>query len=143
MRFLLITLLSVTSLNLYAADIIGKWKTIDDVTKLPKSVVEISQNNDGSYNGKIIKLFRAPTEDQNPKCDICEGALKGQPLIGMQVITGLKKDGEEFNGGTIFDPKNNKTYKCKLKLDGSSLIVRGYIGFSLLGRSQTWQAFQE
>lgn len=143
MKSLFIFLMSLSSLSLFASDISGKWKTIDDVTKLPKSVVEITQSSDGSYNGKIIKLFRAPTEDQNPKCDICDGALKGQPLIGMQVITGLKKDGEEFSGGTIFDPKNNKTYKCKLKLDGTNLIVRGYIGFSLLGRSQTWQAFQE
>lgn len=140
---LLIFFISIFYSLSYAADIVGKWKTIDDLTKLPKSVVEITKDNEGIYSGKIIKLFRSPNENPNPKCEICDGLLKDQPLIGMQILKGIKKDGDEFNGGTIFDPKNNKTYKCKLKIDGSNLVIRGYIGFSLIGRSQIWQAFQE
>jgi uncharacterized protein (DUF2147 family) len=143
MKLVILLLTAFLTLNLFAGDIVGKWKTIDDETKLPKSVVEITQAADGTYIGKIIKLFRPATEDQNPKCEVCEGALKGQPLIGMQIITGMKKEGNEFNGGTIFDPKKNKTYKCILKVEGTNLSVRGYIGFSLIGRTQTWSSFQE
>jgi uncharacterized protein (DUF2147 family) len=57
----------------------------------------------------------------------------------MEVIRGLSKDGSEFTKGTITDPKNGKTYKCTIKKEGEDkLNVRGYIGFSALGRSQTW-----
>ena len=58
----------------------------------------------------------------------------------MAILWGLAEDHEEWNGGYILDPKNGKTYKCEMKLEdgGKKLTVRGYIGFSLLGRSQTW-----
>jgi uncharacterized protein (DUF2147 family) len=56
----------------------------------------------------------------------------------MEVVRGLKKDGNEFTGGTITDPKTGKTYKCTITRSGDKLNVRGYIGFSLIGRSQTW-----
>jgi len=140
MKLAILLLGAFLSLNLFAGDIVGKWKTIDDKTKLPKSVVEITQAADGTYIGKVIKIFG---EDQNPKCEACEGALKGRPIIGMQIITGMKKEGDEFKGGTIFDPKENKTYKCILKVEGTNLSVRGYIGISLIGRTQTWTSFQE
>ncbi|HEY0563645.1 MAG TPA: DUF2147 domain-containing protein, partial [Methylophilus sp.] len=64
----------------------------------------------------------------------------GQKIIGMTIAKGLKKNGNQYDGGEILDPENGKLYKCKMKLDdtGNQLEVRGYIGFSLLGRSQTW-----
>ncbi|MCP3168186.1 DUF2147 domain-containing protein [Myxococcus qinghaiensis] len=118
---------------------VGRWTTIDDETKKPKSVIVISEEN-GKLVGKIEKLFRDPKEEQNPVCDKCQGSLKDQPIIGMTILRDLKKDDDEWNGGTILDPANGKTYKCKIAVEdgGKKLKVRGYIGMSLLGRTQHW-----
>lgn len=117
----------------------GVWKTIDDETGKPKSLVRITEEN-GVLTGKIDKLFRPADQDQNPKCTACEGARKDQPIIGMTILSGLKKDGNEYTGGEILDPAKGKTYKSKatLKDNGSKLEVRGYIGAPMFGRSQTW-----
>jgi uncharacterized protein (DUF2147 family) len=125
--------------------IVGQWKTIDDETHKPKSIIEIFEK-DGVYNGKIVKLFREPTEDQNPKCDKCSGDKKDQLILGMQNLNGLKKDSDtRWSGGEILDPKNGKTYSCKAELieDGKKLKMRGFIGISLLGRTQVWERFGE
>lgn len=118
---------------------VGVWKTIDDETGKPKSLVRITESN-GELRGKIEKLFREAGEEQNPKCEKCEGNLKDQPIIGMTIITGMKKDGSEYNGGQILDPNNGKVYKSKMSLveGGKKLDVRGYIGVPMLGRTQTW-----
>ena len=117
----------------------GTWKTIDDETGKPKSLVRITEEG-GVLTGKIEKLFRPADQDQNPKCTNCEGARKDQPIIGMTILSGLKKDGNEYTGGEIMDPSKGKTYKSKaqLKDNGSKLEVRGYIGAPMFGRSQTW-----
>jgi uncharacterized protein (DUF2147 family) len=118
---------------------VGLWKNIDDVTGKSRALIRITETN-GELSGKIEKLFREPNEDQNPNCVKCEGALKGQPVLGMTILNGLKKDGDEYNGGTILDPDNGEVYKSKLVLKdgGKKLNVRGYIGFPMLGRSQVW-----
>jgi uncharacterized protein (DUF2147 family) len=118
---------------------VGVWKTIDDATGKPKALVRISEQG-GQLSGKIEKLFRAPGEDQDPKCDKCEGALKDQPIVGMTILSGLKQDGSEYSGGTILDPNNGKVYKAKMTLAeaGKKLNVRGYIGMPMLGRTQVW-----
>ncbi|WP_156885766.1 DUF2147 domain-containing protein [Massilia niastensis] len=117
----------------------GLWKTIDDETGKPKALVRVTEDQ-GVLSGKIEKLFRAADQDQNPKCTACEGQRKDQPLIGMTILSGLKKDGSEYTGGEILDPAKGKTYKSKaaLKDGGSKLEVRGYIGAPMFGRSQTW-----
>jgi len=118
---------------------VGLWKNIYDATGKPKALIRITES-DGQLQGKIEKLFRAPEEEQNPKCEKCEGALKDQPIIGMTILSGLKKDGDEYNGGQILDPANGKLYKSKLTVteDGRKLNVRGYIGMPMLGRTQVW-----
>lgn len=118
---------------------VGVWKTIDDETGKPKSLVRITESN-GELRGTVEKLFRDASEDQNPKCEKCDGALKDQPIIGMTILTGMKKDGGEYNGGKILDPNNGKVYKSKMSLidGGKKLDVRGYIGVPMLGRTQTW-----
>lgn len=118
------------------AQIEGKWKTIDDETKKEKSIVEIFKKSDGKYYGKILQLLQKP---ENNICVKCTDDRKNKPLIGLEIIRGLKKEGNEFTGGTITDPKNGKTYKCTITNQGDKLDVRGYIGFSFIGRSQTWQ----
>ena len=117
------------------AQIEGKWKTIDDETGQAKSIVEVFKKSDGKYYGKVVKLLIKP---DNPNCTGCKDDRKNKPILGMEVIRGLKKDGNEFTGGSITDPKNGKAYKCTVTRSGDKLNVRGYIGFSLIGRTQTW-----
>jgi uncharacterized protein (DUF2147 family) len=118
---------------------VGLWKTIDDETGKPKSLVRITEQN-GVYQGKVEKLFREPDQDQNPKCDKCEGVNKDQPILGMTILFNIKKEGDEYSGGQILDPAKGKLYKSKMSLieNNKKLNVRGFIGFSLLGRTQTW-----
>ena len=117
------------------AQIEGKWKTIDDETKQAKSIVEISKKSDGKYYGKIVQLLIKPA---HPTCVDCKDDRKNKPILGMEIIRGLKKDGNEFTGGTITNPKDGKTYKCTITRNGNQLNVRGYMGISLIGKSQTW-----
>jgi uncharacterized protein (DUF2147 family) len=119
---------------------IGLWKSIDDKSGKPKALIRITETN-GELQGKIEKLFlEADATEKNPKCDKCSGALKDQPIIGMTILTGLKKDGDEYNGGQILDPGNGKLYSSKLSVieKNTKLNVRGYIGAPLFGRTQTW-----
>lgn len=117
------------------AQIEGKWKTIDDETGQAKSIVEITKKSNGQYVGKIIQLFQKP---DNNNCVKCTDDRKNKPLIGLEILRGMKKSGNEFTGGTITDPKSGKTYKCNISRDGDKLNVRGYVGLSLIGRTQTW-----
>lgn len=118
----------------------GWWQSIDDKTGAAKSVIHITSEK-GTLSGKIEKLFRKPDQNQHPLCDVCDGARKDQPVIGMMIIWGMKPDGSAWDKGSIVDPGSGKTYKCKMEMgpDGKTLSVRGYLGFSLLGRSQTWK----
>jgi uncharacterized protein (DUF2147 family) len=117
---------------------VGLWKTIDDETKQEKSLVRIVETG-GVLTGKIEKLLDPAKQDS--KCDKCEGARKDQPISGMTIIEGVKKhpDDPYWDGGTILDPNNGKTYKVRLtpKDGGKTLEVRGFIAF--LYRNQTWQ----
>ena len=118
----------------------GLWRTVDDKTGKERSLIRITEAN-GVYEGKVEQLLnRQPDDDPDNLCRKCEGARKDQPVIGMTILWGLKKDGERWAGGDILDPKNGKTYSCRLKLldGGRKLEVRGFIGISLIGRSQTW-----
>jgi uncharacterized protein (DUF2147 family) len=142
MKFLALIITAALSIAPAFADDsspVGLWKNIDDVSGKPKALIRITDSN-GVLQGKIEQLFRAPTEDQNPKCEKCEDARKNQPVIGLVIMTGLKKDGDEYNGGEILDPDNGKVYRSKIHLTdaGKKLSVRGYIGVPMLGRSQTW-----
>jgi uncharacterized protein (DUF2147 family) len=118
---------------------IGLWKTIDDNSGQPRGLVRIREVN-GQYEGKVEKIFPKPGEETNPKCEKCEGVRRNQPVIGMAILWGLTKQGDEYQGGEILDPENGKVYRSRMKLvdSGKKLDVRGFIGFSLFGRSQIW-----
>jgi len=117
---------------------VGKWKTIDDKTKEVKSIVEITENN-GLLEGKVLQVLKSD-HGPHPVCAECSGERKGKPIEGMTIMWGLKKDGDEWSGGQILDPAKGKIYKVTLKLEngGKTLDVHGYVGFSLIGRSQEW-----
>ena len=114
---------------------IGIWKTIDDETKQAKSHVQIYEKN-GKLYGKIVKIL---TKLDHDDCKNCKGALKNKPLVGLEIMTNMKKDGKEWVDGTIVDPKSGKEYSCKFSLEGNDkLKLRGFIGFSMIGRTQYW-----
>ncbi len=116
--------------------ILGKWKTMDDVTGEPKSIVQIVEKS-GKIYAKVIEVL--DSSHKNSLCNNCSGEDKNKPILGLTIIKGLTKDGSEYNSGQILDPKNGKLYKCSLSLETKDkLKVRGYIGFSLLGRTQYW-----
>jgi uncharacterized protein (DUF2147 family) len=116
--------------------VIGKWKTIDDQTGKAKSIVEIYERS-GKMYGKIIDILDA--EKKKSLCVNCTGDEKNKPVLGLVIIKGLTKDGNEYNSGKILDPTSGKLYKCFLALEGNDkLKVRGYIGVALFGRTQTW-----
>ncbi len=118
---------------------VGQWKTIDDETGQPKSIVEIVEEQ-GKLKGNVLKLFPTPGQDPNPKCDKCKDERKDQPIVGLNILWGLEKRDSDWGNGHILDPKNGKTYKAKMKVieGGKKLEVRGFLGISLLGRTQTW-----
>ena len=118
---------------------IGVWKTIDDKTNQPASLIKIDEVN-GVLQGTIIKTFPAPGETPLVNCNLCKDDRKDKPLIGMKIMSDLKKDGlGSWSDGKILDPKNGETYKVKLVTeDGKKMDVRGYIGVPLLGRTQVW-----
>jgi uncharacterized protein (DUF2147 family) len=116
---------------------VGRWKTIDDKTHEPKSIVRIYEK-DGKYFGQIVELFRKPGENPDPVCDKCpdNDPRKNQLIKGMVIIQNMVKKGKVYKDGTILDPKEGKIYSCKLWVEDGKLKVRGYIAFFF--RTQTW-----
>ena len=133
--FLIVTCISISAFS--QQGIVRKWKTIDDESGKPRSIVEIYQK-DGKYFGKIIQLFRDPGEDPDPVCTECEGEKNGKKVIGMEIITDMKYDkgDDEFHKGEILDPENGNVYDCRLWIEDNKLKVRGYLLFFY--RTQTW-----
>ena len=124
-----------------AADLgspLGLWKTFDDKTGSARAIVRIYEQ-DGKLFGRIESSFTPGAEHR--VCDVCTDDRKNQPIIGLLIIRNMVSKDGEYSGGDILDPDSGSVYRCKLRLDqnGSRLVVRGYIGFSLLGRTQFWQ----
>ena len=95
---------------------------------------------DNKYYGKLVWL-KIPDRDGKPKLDIHnpDKNLATKPELGLELLKGFTFDGDdEYEDGTIYDPKNGKTYSCKMTIKGNSLKIRGYIGISLFGRSEVW-----
>ena len=125
------------SFTLNAQTILGKWNSFDEVTNKIESIIEVYEK-DGKAYAKII--FITDPEKRSATCTACKGKLKDTPILGMNILTGLKEDGDEWSGGKILDPKNGKQYKCYIKLkDDNTLKLRGYIGISWFGRTAIWK----
>jgi uncharacterized protein (DUF2147 family) len=118
---------------------VGTWTQVDDATGKPKSIIEITEQADGTLQG-VVKQVLFSSQGNHPICDKCEGDRHDKPIDGMVIMWGVKKDGDVWDGGQILDPAKGKTYKVKLSLkeNGQKLDVRGYIGMPMLGRTQTW-----
>jgi uncharacterized protein (DUF2147 family) len=118
---------------------VGRWQTIDDKTKKPKSIVQIWEE-DGKLKGRIEELLDPNRPEPDPVCKKCEGEKKDQPIRGMTILWGVKKSGDTWDGGRILDPNNGKVYRVNLTPTdgGKKLMVRGYMGIALIGRTQEW-----
>ena len=136
-RIKLLLIFSVLFVQIsFGQSIFGKWKTVDDITGKEKGIVEIFEHK-GKVYGRILEIFEL--EKKYLKCDKCDGDEKNKPYLGLIIIKGLIKDDDVYNGGKVLDPKIGKWYHCKITIEGKDkIIVRGYIGIPLFGRSQTW-----
>ena len=125
----------------FEQDITGTWKNIDDKTGSSKAVLEIRQESNGTFTAKVIKITPRPGYTPKESCVNCPAPYTNKPILGMDVLTGLKYvEGLNFSGGKIIDPLSGNIYSMKAKLspNGKRLNLRGYVGISALGRSQTW-----
>lgn len=115
----------------------GRWRTIDDHTGKPKSIVQIREH-DGTITGTIETLLN-PSKP-NPICDLCSGTKKNQPVVGLEILWGFHRDGAQWTGGQVLDPETGKVYSATITIEdgGKKLKLRGYIGISLIGRTQYW-----
>jgi len=102
--------------------------------------IQVYKAKDGNFYGKMVWLSeplkngKPKVDDQNP-----DETKRNTPLIGLILLKHLKKDGEKgYNDGKIYDPKNGKTYSCKITYNGNTLDLRGFVGISLIGRTSTW-----
>lgn len=136
---LLLVVALLLSASTFAQSPVGQWRTIDDETGEPRSIVEIYEEDDRLF-GKIVEIL---PEGRSSICEECEGEYAGKELIGTVILRDLERDGDEWGGGKITDPENGKTYNVKMSLqDEDTLDVRGFIKVPLmgsaLGRTQTW-----
>lgn len=120
----------------------GLWEQVDDKTGKLQALIRLSLLADGTYTGIVEKIIVEPGEDPNPRCELCQDHRRNMPVLGMQIISGLKRvDDSTYGQGLILDPDEGEVYRVKISVgnDGASLDVRGYIGISLFGRTQTWR----
>ena len=133
-------ILALSAVPAFAADLsspVGEWRTIDDATGAARALVRIYQ-----HDGALFGLVEQPlAKDGHPNCDACTDDRRGKPIVGMDIIRGLHRDGAAWSGGTILDPERGTVYRCTLELrdGGRRLAVRGYIGLALFGRTQVWE----
>ena len=125
----------------FASDLTGIWQSIDDKTGSPKALIEITKAENGSFTGKIIKVTPRPGYTPKTMCVNCPAPYTNQPILGMDVFKGLKLESENtYSQGKIIDPLAGKIYslKGKISANGKRLHLRGYLGISAIGRTQTW-----
>jgi len=115
----------------------GRWKAVDDKTGVARGIVRIYEDH-GALFGKIEAALKPKEAEEH--CDLCTDDRKGKPIIGLVVLRGLRKQGDEYGGGDILDPDTGIVYRCRLRLldEGKRLLVRGYVMVPILGRSQIW-----
>jgi uncharacterized protein (DUF2147 family) len=142
-----VMMISAVVLAATESDVVSVWTVPDG-----QSRVEIYKAADGTYEGKIIWISEPLFSGNDPEAgkpkhdrENPDPALKDRPIIGLVIMKGLKFDGSaEWSGGTVYDPNCGKTYKGKIWLtDNNTLSMRGYIGISLLGRTESWTRYTE
>jgi uncharacterized protein (DUF2147 family) len=123
-----------------AEDVLGEW-----LPSQGKAHIKISKYGD-YFSGRIVWL-EEPNDEKTgkPKIDNKNPDVKRQntPILGLLLMQGFKFDDGVWSDGTIYDAESGKVYKCTLKLkDKNTLEVRGFIGISLIGRTDVWTRFK-
>lgn len=118
---------------------VGLWRVFGDKSGQSEALVQISENR-GLYEGRITTVFPRPGVPSNARCESCPGERRNQPLQGLLILTASRKSGKDDLEGEILDPEDGTIYRCTLRLleDDRRLLVRGYVGITLFGRTQTW-----
>jgi hypothetical protein len=122
----------------------GVWKQIDPRTGIVGGLILFRENN-GLWEGYIVKMYPKPGDPENPTCTACTGDRKNQPLLGLRLVENAKRDGLSYENGTILDPRNGSEYGVRVTLspDNQTVTVRGFLGIPLLGQSQEWKRLSE
>ena len=138
--FFTIALLVMSSIGAFAQDVLGKWK-LDDGS----AIVEVYQEGD-HYNGRIVWLAE-PTDPNGVPCtDVMnpDPALRTRKIMGLNMLHDLKKKGDKYGDGKIYDPNDGKTYFCSMKVDGDVLKVHGSLDKKgWIGRTMDWHRVKE
>tara|TARA_B110001454_G_scaffold185511_1_gene181744 strand:+ start:621 stop:1046 length:426 start_codon:yes stop_codon:yes gene_type:complete len=134
--YLTLVLLIIT-ISVNSQSIFGKWHSTNEETGEIDSVIEVYKKQEKAF-AKIIDIKNS--ERKNAVCDLCKDKNKNKPLLGLNILTGLEKDGKEWSGGTILDPRNGNVYKCYIQLvQKDKLKIRGYLGLAIFGKTAYWQ----
>ncbi|MFY0601227.1 MAG: DUF2147 domain-containing protein [Cyclobacteriaceae bacterium] len=131
------------SLTLQAQTIVGKWKMVGMKSGKERSLIQIYEK-DGEYFGKVLEVYPKPGATKDPICDKCDDYRKDQPVVGMDIITGLEYNGRsgEYRGGEILDPGSGDVYDCKAWLGKDGYLrIRGYLFF--LGKTYVLPKYVE
>ena len=134
--FVFLTLLSAVSFAQKKDDILGKW-----INSSGEGQIEIYKKGE-KYFGKLVWIKEPNDEKGKPKTDIKNPtqSLRNKPILGLEILKDFSFDTDSWNDGSIYDPKTGKTYSCTLTIKkNGELNMRGYIGISLIGRSESWK----
>lgn len=118
----------------------GLWQQIDPETGKSEGWFYISERG-GAYEGAIVRMYMKPSDPPNPTCTKCQGDQQGQPWLGLTIIKGMMRKGLDYEHGTILNPIDGNEWSAEMHLspDGQDLTVRGFLGFSFLGKNQYWK----
>ncbi|WP_288689089.1 DUF2147 domain-containing protein [uncultured Acinetobacter sp.] len=141
-KLLLVLCSFLFTVSAFANDITGTWQQIDDKTGAAKAIITIEKESNNTFTGKIIKITPRPGYTPQRTCNKCPAPYTNQPILGMEIIRGLKQvdNSKNYAKGRIIDPLSGKIYDAKIRLNGTGkrLTIRASIGVSVLGRNQTW-----
>jgi uncharacterized protein (DUF2147 family) len=131
------TLLFALSITINGQSIFGKWNSTNEETGNIDSIIEVYEK-DGKAFAKVIEIKGSARK--NAVCEKCEDENKNKPILGLNILTGLEKNKDEWSGGNILDPRNGRIYNCYIKLiKPNKLKIRGYIGLALFGKTAYWE----
>lgn len=136
--FFLLTFSSIA----WGGELAGLWQEYDDDTGNLVALIRIEKLPDSTYDGKIEKILSVHGENPESVCGRCTGSLHDHPLVGLRILSGMKRAGKlSFEGGEILDPDDGKTYRCRIRLsdDGNTIEVTGYLNLNWIGQSEIWR----